>query len=95
MEISCVSSLTAEDETRFAAAFMTAMSELLDALPIAYVIRIKTASGSSVHRAHTPDEADEAAAPPSLASRFTTTVRPFVPQSDLGGQKLHGAYPGL
>lgn len=94
MEISFVSSLTAQDETRFAAAFMTAISELLDALPIAYVIRIKTASGSCVHRTRTPDEADETAAP-SLASRFMTTVRPFVPQSDLGGQKLHGACPGL
>jgi hypothetical protein len=94
MEISFISSLTAEDETRFAAAFMTAMSELLDALPIAYVIRIKTASGSTVHRTHTPEEADEAAAP-SLASRLMTTVRPFAPQSEYGGQKLHDGRLGL
>jgi hypothetical protein len=47
MEIRFVSSLTADDEDRFAPALLAAVSAILDQLPIAYTIRIET-TGSLV-----------------------------------------------
>ena len=42
MDIRFISSLTAEDENRFAPALLRAMGALLDQLPIAYTMRIET-----------------------------------------------------
>jgi len=45
MDIHLVSSFTDEDEDRFANVLLKTMSELLVAFPIAYNLRIETASG--------------------------------------------------
>ena len=42
MDIHVVSTLTAEDEDRVADALVAALADLLDGLPIAYVLRIET-----------------------------------------------------
>ncbi len=54
MEIAFVSSLTPEDEARFAGSFMNAIAGILDVLPIAYSIRITTSTGAEFDRTHTP-----------------------------------------
>ncbi len=64
MEISLISSLTPEDERRLAAALMASMGTMLDLLPIAYSIRIKTTSGKILDRTHVPSELTEVAASP-------------------------------
>lgn len=52
MDIRFVSSLTADDEDVFAPALMTAVSALLDLLPIAYTIRIETAGSLVFQHTH-------------------------------------------
>jgi hypothetical protein len=47
MDIRFVSSLTAEDENRFAPALLKAIAALLDPMPIAYTVRVET-TGSQV-----------------------------------------------
>ena len=42
MEIRFISTLTADDEKQMAPALMNAVTALLDALPIAYTLRIET-----------------------------------------------------
>ncbi len=54
MEISFISSLTPEDETRLAAAFAGAMAGFLDLLPVAYSLRIRTAGGQTFDRSGSP-----------------------------------------
>jgi hypothetical protein len=58
MEISLVSSLTPEDEARFAAALIGALGSMLDLLPIAYSIRVETVSGKQYDRTHSPSVDD-------------------------------------
>ena len=67
MEIHFVSSLTADDENRFAPALLKAVGALLDQLPIAYTLRIETA-GSQVFQ-HTNSGA---------AAGVADAVRPIV-----------------
>ena len=55
MDITFVSSLTSDDENRLAAALLAALGSLLDCLPIAYSIRVKTASGLTFERGHLPE----------------------------------------
>ena len=63
MEIRFISTLTADDEGQMAPALMHAVSALLDALPIAYTLRIETL-GAQVFQhthpsaAHTPMPTD-------------------------------------
>ena len=59
MEIAFVSSLTPEDEARFASTFMAAIAGILDVLPIAYSIHIKTSAGTEIDRTHMPSEDNE------------------------------------
>ena len=56
MEITFISSLTPDDERRLAAAFLRSMGSMLDFLPIAYSIRIRTTSGKTFTRTHSPAE---------------------------------------
>jgi hypothetical protein len=56
MDIHIVSSLTPEDETRLASALMSALTELLDQLPIRYTVRFETAAGKTLTRNHSPVE---------------------------------------
>jgi len=56
MEIRFISTLTADDEGQMAPALMNAVTALLDALPIAYTLRIETL-GSQVFQ-HTSPSTD-------------------------------------
>ncbi len=58
MQISIVSSLTPEDERRCAAAFFRTICTLLDLLPVAYSVRVTTASGKALTRTHAPNDAE-------------------------------------
>lgn len=64
MDIRFVSSLTAEDENKFAPALLKAVGALLDPLPIAYTVRIET-TGSQVFQHTHPGSADPVT-PPSV-----------------------------
>lgn len=68
MEIRFISTLTADDEGQMAPALMHAVTALLDALPIAYTLRIETL-GAQVFQ-HTHPSAAPAA---SLAADALTT----------------------
>ncbi len=56
MEITFISSLDPEDERRLASALMSTVGSMLDLLPIAYSIRIRTASGKILNRTHSPSD---------------------------------------
>lgn len=59
MEIRFVSSLTPEDEEHLASAFLPALAGVLDLLPIAYSIQVRTTSGKTLDRVHgTPDASE-------------------------------------
>lgn len=49
MRIEITSTLTQEDESHLASAFLTALSGLLDLLPIAYLIRVETTEHTLEH----------------------------------------------
>ncbi len=55
MKISLVSSLTPEDEVRLARTFIDAIAGLLDVLPIAYSIHIRTSIGEELDRTNVCD----------------------------------------
>jgi len=66
MEIRFVSSLTAEDENRFAPALLKAIGVLLDQLPIAYTIRIETTGAQVFQHTHAgADDAPRSSHPPA------------------------------
>lgn len=67
MEIRFISTLTADDEGQMAPALMHAVTALLDALPIAYTLRIETL-GSQIFQHTHPSAAGEMAAD-GLATR--------------------------
>jgi hypothetical protein len=52
MDIRFVSSLTAEDENLCAPVFLKAVAALLDALPIAYTVRIETTGAQVLQHAN-------------------------------------------
>ena len=56
MDIRMVSSLTPEDEARLAPALMSALTSLLDQLPICYTVRVETTAGRTFHHNHSPVE---------------------------------------
>ncbi len=55
MEIEFVSSLTSDDEDRLAPALLAALTSLLDCLPIAYSMRVKTTGGRAFEHGHVPE----------------------------------------
>ncbi len=59
MNIRFISSLTPEDEDRIAPGLLGAVGPLLDALPLAYTIRIETSNGKIFQHAHTGPEVGE------------------------------------
>ena len=62
MNIRFISSLTPEDEDRIAPGLLGAIGPLLDALPLAYTIRIETGNGKVFQHAHAaPDLSGEPA----------------------------------
>ena len=56
MDIHFVSSLAPEDEARLAEVLMTALTGVLDQLPIAYTLQIDAGAASVLRHSHTPDE---------------------------------------
>jgi hypothetical protein len=52
MEIRFISTLTAEDEGQMAPALLQAVTALLDALPIAYTLRIETIGSHVLQHTH-------------------------------------------
>ncbi len=62
MEIQFVSSLTADDEERIAPGVLALVCAILDQLPVAYTLRIKTATGEPIQRtkAHSTSPSDPA-----------------------------------
>jgi hypothetical protein len=50
MEIHFVSSLTADDENRIAPRLLDLLCAILDQLPLAYALRIRTATGPTLQR---------------------------------------------
>lgn len=56
MDIHFVSSLAPEDEARLAEVLMTALTGVLDQLPIAYTLKIDAGGSSVLRHSHTPDE---------------------------------------
>ncbi len=72
MDIRFISSLTPEDENRIAPALLSAVSSVLDRMPIAYTLRFETVSGRAFQHVHSPDATDEA---DSLFEEAETPVR--------------------
>lgn len=58
MEIRFISTLTADDEGQMAPALMHAVTALLDALPIAYTLRIETLGAQVFQHTHPSAGAD-------------------------------------
>ncbi len=52
MEIRFISTLTADDEKQMAPALMNAVTALLDAMPIAYTLRIETLGAQVFQHTH-------------------------------------------
>jgi hypothetical protein len=79
MDLHFVSTLTPEDEDRYAPMVLAAVRALLEPMPIAYALRIVTANGQTVQ--HTKAEAtpggDAAAGAPSRrpGPRLVASVR--------------------
>jgi hypothetical protein len=63
MEIRFISTLTADDETQMAPALMHAVTALLDALPIAYTLRIETLGAQVFQHTHPSASGVELAGP--------------------------------
>lgn len=59
MNIRFVSSLTPEDEDRLAPGLVLALGKLLDAVPIAYTLRVETATGKLFQHAHAGHEVND------------------------------------
>ena len=84
MNIRFVSSLTPDDEDRIAPGLMQAVSQLLDAVPIAYTLRVETATGKLYQHAHTagtvePDDVDSGQRLPETARESQEPFRVVVP----------------
>lgn len=58
MYIRFISTLTAEDEAQMAPALMLAVTSLLDALPIAYTLRVETTGAQVFDHTHPAKNAD-------------------------------------
>jgi hypothetical protein len=72
VDIRLVSSLTNEDEDRFAALVMNAMSELLGKTSAAYAVRIVTAAGKILQHSRPEPAAGKAIAVRSSRSAMDT-----------------------
>jgi hypothetical protein len=66
MDIHFVSTLTPEDEDRYAPMVLAAIKAILEPMPITYAVRILTANGLAVQ--HTKADHDEAPPAPNRRS---------------------------
>ena len=69
MEIRFISTLTAEDEKQMAPALMNSVTALLDALPIAYTLRIETLGAQVFQHTHPSPATPGSLTPEQLTSR--------------------------
>jgi hypothetical protein len=69
MNIRFISSLTPEDEDRIAPGLLGAVGPLLDALPLAYTIRIETSNGKIFQHAHGPESGEAGSEVDTVSSR--------------------------
>lgn len=76
MHIRFISSLDAEDELRFATAAISAVTRLLDAVPIAYTIRLETAAGKVLEHHHSPDSSNVVVSEPMDVLQSLMAERP-------------------
>lgn len=70
MDIRLISSLPPDDEARIAGGLLDAIITLLDQLPIAYSVRLETASGETFDRTRCPDSAFAEVAAPFSSRRW-------------------------
>jgi hypothetical protein len=61
VDIRLVSSLTDDDEDRFASVLLSTMDDLLSQMAVAYHVRIDTTAGTVLQRTRASDDADEVA----------------------------------
>lgn len=52
MEIRVISSLTVDDEARYAATFLKLLAAVLDSVPTSYAIQVQLADGAVVQHGH-------------------------------------------
>lgn len=76
MEIRFISSLTADDEDRYAPAVLKALSALLDQFPIAYTMRIETTGSQVFQHTHVLPEQQNGTRDAG-ANGVTHTVSPY------------------
>jgi hypothetical protein len=67
VDIRLISSLTDDDEDRFASVLLNAMDDLLSQLAVAYHLRINTTAGTVLQRTRAVTEASSDGAPHSEA----------------------------
>ena len=72
MEIRFISTLTADDEGQMAPALMNAVTALLDALPIAYTLRIETLGAQVFQHTHPSPASVETSHGAADARRYIT-----------------------
>jgi hypothetical protein len=74
MEIRFISTLTADDEVQMAPALMHAVTALLDALPIAYTLRIETLGAQVFQHTHPSKNPQNSPETPARASDRSVTL---------------------
>jgi hypothetical protein len=80
MDIHFVSTLTPEDEDRYAPMVLAAIKAILEPMPITYAVRVVTTNGLAVQ--HTKaDESEEPAVPPGPRHPGPRLVAPVVSRS--------------
>ena len=67
MDIHFISTLTPEDEDRYAPMVLAAIKALLEQMPISYAVRVVTANGTALQ--HTKADPGQDAAEPVMARR--------------------------
>ena len=76
MDIRFISTLTADDEGQMAPALMNAVTALLDALPIAYTLRIETLGAQIFQHTHPSPAAGMGTESPTRQMIERPTTRP-------------------
>jgi hypothetical protein len=79
MDIHFVSTLTPEDEDRYAPMVLAAVKAMLEPMPITYAVRIVTTNGLAVQ--HTKADLMETPAAPAAARSGPRLVTPAVKRS--------------
>jgi hypothetical protein len=87
MEIRFISTLTADDEGQMAPALMHAVTALLDALPLAYTLRLETLGAQVFQHTH-PSPTHEAPGDDSLREVLRRSPEPPFVARPSGGRAV-------